>query len=875
MSTAEGKSKVTAEAWREVSPLLATGLELEEPERAAWLAGLEKSHPEAMPLLRGLLASHERAERSHELETVSRLSPRQPWRSDHAAGERIGPFELVRPLGRGGMGEVWLARQVDGRVEREVALKLPGMLQQGDVWRERFRRERDILARLEHPHIARFYDAGVSEAGQPWLAMECVFGTTLLEHVAARKSSIAERLALFRQVLAAVAHAHRHLVVHRDLKPGNLIVDATGVVKLLDFGIAKLADEDPEDPASGELTRLGGRVMTLRYAAPEQVAGGSVTTATDIFALGVVLHELVAGLSPYRAVRSGKPLAEAMLLQEPSTLPSRLPLAPDFARQCGAGHPKQLARALSGDLDAIVLKAMRRDPAQRYASVELFDADVLAHLQKRPVTARAGTWRYLGGRFVARPKLPIALAGAIAVSLIGGLVLAEGERREAVAERARAERHFASVRRLANSLIFDVHATLARVPGSLAAREMLIAKSVEYLDALAAERSRDPGLLLDLGSAYRSIASIQGDPREANRGNVLAAVANYEKSDRILQQLLHLRPDDPAGLRESWRTSLALAAARYQMVDPRWRTEVARAVSFADRISAAAPAGHDDRSVAAFTRGREAYWHAIATGRTPAIEATVMDAVTALERLRGESPPATQLRHRLAILYGNAGVMLAGPPEDPKREREGLALMERGRALAAELRVEAPSDAALRDIEWLALLNLARHHAAIGELQVARSRIAEATALIDDTLARHPDDVNVAINRLVTLVGAADIAQRLDDVRGAAALSREVLASVTRLPKDAVGIRNVRMQVAEAKVVLGYALVGMVEKQPATLEEKRRQLAEARELFGEVSRFVEAVRAEPTLGAIPEHKLREFAAAQARLERAARALEAR
>jgi serine/threonine-protein kinase len=306
--------KLSRELWVEVEPLLTAALDMDPAAREAWLAGVDRSHPEAAPILRRMVANHERAQRSNELETVPRLAPTPGWSSAHTAGMRIGPFELVRPLGRGGMGEVWLARQADGRVARDVALKLPALHQQGDTWRERFRRERDILARLEHRHIARLYDAGLTDAGQPWLAMEYVEGMSLSAQLASRPHDMAERLGLFRQVLAAVAHAHRHLVVHRDLKPANILVDAAGQVKLLDFGIAKLVDDATLPDASAELTRQGGRVMTLRYAAPEQVSGDSITTATDIYALGVILHETTTGLAPYRAVREGRAFTDAMLL---------------------------------------------------------------------------------------------------------------------------------------------------------------------------------------------------------------------------------------------------------------------------------------------------------------------------------------------------------------------------------------------------------------------------------------------------------------------------------------------------------------------------------------------------------------------------------
>ncbi|HEX5128112.1 MAG TPA: serine/threonine-protein kinase, partial [Usitatibacter sp.] len=423
--------RVSPELWARLAPLLDSALDMDRSAREAWLDGLAGTQPDLAPALRRLVEHHERAERLGELETVPRLVSPPPWSSLHAAGDSVGPFRLLRVLGHGGMGEVWLARQVDGRVDREVALKLPDLHGAAPYWRERFRRERDILARLGHPRIARLYDAGVTDAGQPWLAMEYVEGIGLAQYVERHALSIPQRLALFRQVLEAVAHAHRHLVVHRDLKPANILVDATGAAKLLDFGIAKLLD-DATDAGADNLTRVGGRVMTLRYAAPEQIAAATITTSTDIYSLGVILHEVLTGLSPYRAVREGRPLTDVAILREEPIAPSRLAL------------PKPLPRALAGDLDAIVLKALRPDPAHRYASVEAMGEDILAFLERRPVAARAGTWRYRATRFVARHRLPLAAAAAILLTLTGSLALVETERRAAVAQKARAERHFAS-----------------------------------------------------------------------------------------------------------------------------------------------------------------------------------------------------------------------------------------------------------------------------------------------------------------------------------------------------------------------------------------------------------------------------------------------
>jgi serine/threonine protein kinase len=860
--------KVSAELWREVEPLLSAAIDMEAHARVAWLAGIDATHPDVAPVLREMIRVHERAQRAGELESAPGSAASAPWSSSHVAGMRIGPFELVRLLGHGGMGEVWLARQVDGRVRRDVALKLPTILQPGGAWRERFRRERDILARLEHPNIARFHDAGVTDSGQPWLAMEYAAGMTLSAHLASRPHRLAERLALARQVLSAVAHAHRHLVVHRDLKPANVLVDPSGVVKLLDFGIAKLLEEGDGAEGLGDLTRLGGRVMTLRYAAPEQAAGGSITTATDIYSLGVMLHEVVTGLSPYRAVRSGKPPTDSMLLDEQSTLPSRLPLAEDFARQCGLAKPRQLARALAGDLDAIMLKAMRRDPAQRYASVELFDADIAGYLQGQPVKARAGTSRYIAGRFVMRHKLPLALAASILLTLVAGLVVAEAERRNAVAEKARAERHLASVRKLANTFIYEVHAKIERLPGSLAARQTLIATSLEYLDALAAEPGRDPALLLEAAIAYRSIANTQGQHRTGSTANYPAATANLRKSSALLTELERLKPGDIATVREHWRTSFALAENYYQVADERWRAEFSRAIRLAGAIADTPGASHDDRALRAFTTGRESLLTALANGRTPATMEAMLRSIAQIEALQGEAPPEAMLRERLEVLYGNAGVMLAGPGEGTPRTEEGTAHLEKSLALARVLRAEAPGDARRQGRERIAALILARHLAATGELRRASALMAEATVLIDERVAQAPDDVALAIHRLEILVAAADIAHRLGEHRRAVALSRDLLAKAAKLPDESVNTRDARIHLIEAKVILGYALVATADAASGDRGRNLGMLLEARSLFAEVSLFLEAVRAHPTFGAVPEYKLREFALARARLQRA-------
>jgi tetratricopeptide (TPR) repeat protein len=849
MSDKRATVKLTPELWLQLQPLLTTGLELAGERRDAWLAQVDKTHPGAAPMLRRMLATHDRAERRHEMETVPKLAAGPRWTSTHAAGAVVGPFELLAPLGQGGMGEVWRARQADGRVEREVALKLPAMHQQGAVWRERFRRERDILARLVHPNIARLYDAGITPAGQPWLAMEYVQGLSLSAHVASRAHSTAERLALFRQVLAAVAHAHRHLVVHRDLKPANILIDTSGQVKLLDFGIAKLVGEGEAEggDGGGDLTRLGGRVMTLRYAAPEQVSAGAITTATDVYALGVILHELLTGVSPYRAVRDGKPLTDVLLVQEAVAVPSRLGLA------------KPLARELAGDLDSIILKALRHDPADRYACVEAFDADLVAHLQSRPVAARAGTWRYLAGRYVARHKLPLAAAAAIVATLIAGVVMAERERRIAVAEKARAERHFASVRKLANTFIFDVHHKIETLPGSLEAREMLIATSLEYLDALSSEAPGDAALMFEMASAYRNIGNIQGQAGAANQGALLASIGNLEKSKRLFVALERMHPADVAAAREHRKLSYSLARGYFMLGDARWQAEIADTVRLASIVSAAPGASAGDRHLRPLMMLEQAHLASLTLGPRPGLERTMAESIAAVEALAREAPEDLDLSDALSGAYLRLGRALAGPGHTPQRLREALAYLERARALASRLRARFPDDVGKATKELDVTLTLAFVQAMAGDVRAADRTPVAMAPLAAALGARDPTNVDVLGQRMAILVAGTEVALQAGDAPRSVRVAREALALAPRYPEQARKSREVRGNVARAKAFLGYGLIATSGPAAGTRGERLARLLEARALLAEVSAYLVEHRAQ-NLGELPADEIRRFEA---------------
>jgi serine/threonine-protein kinase len=423
--------------WSDFSRLLDLALALPEPERGPWLAALSGPDAELRPHLAQVLASAD-ANAGEAFLSAPRLPPGNPA-DGLQPGQRVGPYELVNELGRGGMGVVWLARRADGAYARDVALKLPhAHLLVGGV-RERFLQERDILASLSHPHIARFYDAGLADDGQPYLALELVHGRPITQWAHDQRLGLPTRIALLGQVMAAVEHAHGKLVAHRDLKPANVLVGADGQARLLDFGIAKLLHFNEAEAANEPLTRSGQRPATPGYAAPEQLTGGTITVATDIFALGAMLFELLTGRMPTRSEPAGT--ANAALLADPP-LPSAS-IDEAQAQAVGLG-PRALRHALAGDLDAIVAKAMSTDPRERYSAVADFAADLARHQRGEPILARRITAAQRGLKFVRRHRAAVTLSTLLGVSLIAGVtgVVWQAQRAQAQARRAEAVKDF-------------------------------------------------------------------------------------------------------------------------------------------------------------------------------------------------------------------------------------------------------------------------------------------------------------------------------------------------------------------------------------------------------------------------------------------------
>ena len=518
-----------ADRWQRLEDLFHRILELPPEARSAALADECGDDVELQAEVQRLLQAHEQASgfvsnaAAGLGQVAAMLMPE---------GTLIGAYRIVREIGRGGMGAVYLAERADAQFEMRVALKLIKRGTDTDAVLERFRHERQILAGLEQPNIVRLLDGGTTSEGLPYFVMEYVDGQPIDEYCRVRQLSLEDRLRLFRQVCAAVTYAHQHLVVHRDIKPSNILITSDGVPKLLDFGIAKLLDTG-EDATALE-TAFSARAMTPQYASPEQLRGERVTTVSDVYALGVLLYELLTGARPYelsgKTPEEGRQIVANTDVVNPST---------SAARRGEDG----LARRLKGDLDAIVTTAMRKEPAERYGSVALLDDDVRRHIEGLPVIARGDSWTYQTARFIRRRKFGIAASAAIVVALIAGVIATSWQARVARAERARAERRFADVRRLSTSFLFEFHDAIATLPGSTPARLLVVSKALEYLDSLAAEAAGDRQLQRELAAAYDRVGDVQGNPAAANLGDAEGALKSYEKAAAIRRTLAADAPD--------------------------------------------------------------------------------------------------------------------------------------------------------------------------------------------------------------------------------------------------------------------------------------------------------------------------------------------
>jgi eukaryotic-like serine/threonine-protein kinase len=729
------------ERWRRIDELFHAAVERSADERRGFLEQACGADVSLRAEIEKLFRAHDRAE--HFIESPPWLDETTIVLSDTdeepLAGHRLGAYEVIREIGRGGMGTVYLAARADTEFRKRVAIKLvtAGFDHRSIV--QRFRNERQILAGLDHPNIARLLDGGTTASGAPYFVMEYIEGETIREHCDRRRLTTDERLRLFRAVCSAVHFAHQNLVVHRDLKPGNILVTADGTVKLLDFGVAKLLAPMAQ---MGELTEATARVMTPEYASPEQARGETITTASDVYSLGVLLYELLTGHRPYRiSSRSLMEVIEAICEQEPTrpstavgrtvTLPAAdghpaVTLTAETVSKARGSEPQRLRRELQGDLDNIVLKAMRKEPQRRYASAEQFSEDIHRYFQRLPVLARQDTLAYRTSKFMSRHRAGVAAAMLVVVALLAGAVTTLWQAHLARQERDKAEHRFNQVRKLASAVLFDYHDGIEKLPGSTPMREKMVKDALEYLDNLSAEGSGDETLQRELASAYEKVGDVQGAPYRANLGNYTGALVSHNKALAIRAKL----------------NSTSTESAQI-------RLELAHSYGTVGELSQV-------------------------TGDIPAALENYSKAFAVLALLSNRS---VETERELSTLHVRFGRALKGSGELAKaldNYRQGIAITNR-------LSAASPGDQRLKRDLAFASIFLGDALKDSGDLEAALATERAASALLEplvtQTNAQSRRDVTVAQQRI------AEVLERMGDKRGALEIDLKVLVTDQELAK--------------------------------------------------------------------------------------------
>ena len=684
---------------------------------------------------------------------------------------RIGAYRLERELGMGGMGAVYLAIRDDDAYRTAVAIKLLHHGLETAYAVARFRDERQILATLEHPGIVRLLDGGSTDQRLPYLVMEYIEGTPITAWADAGGLGVTARVALLRRVCAAVAYAHQKLVVHRDIKPSNILVTREGAPKLLDFGIAKLID--PAADAGREArTRTGMHLLTPEYASPEQVRGEPASTATDVYSLGAVLYELLVGATAHG-------LAGAASEADPPRPSAVAPLA--------------RRRALAGDLDNIVLKALHRDPARRYASVEQLSDDLGRHLDGQPVLARPATLGYRAGKLLRRNRGAVAAILIVFAALTAATTVSirQARRADEHALRAdeaarRAQRRFDDVRRLTNSMLFEVDERIQRLEGATAAREVLVSRALEYLDGLADEAGYDPALSRELAAAYVKIGDIEGSTLGPNLGRPQDALISYAKARRILEGLIAAGDHDAA-----IRWALARTLHRTGVVEWAERSHAPARASIAAAIDLVEASPRDDQfddELATILRVKGIEL-AVNVGDLAAAHRHA-EACLAVATRRAAATADPEARYWAGVAHEGSVLRwsYAGDPEAAIRDLDEAA------AIFAALASEHPQHVAYRREHWSALYLGASFRAGVGNAMIwqpstgdrpaAEALLREALGLAQRLVERDPDDHRAAAELAYTLdLLAATIADR--DPAAALSLFQRAREVVAALPDAA------------------------------------------------------------------------------------------
>src|ERR1041384_850127 len=831
---------MTPEEWQQVKQVFQCALEREPNLRAAYVAEAFGGNPALQKEVERLIRLHEEAGDFIETPAGDLTGALFDEVSDRSIiGKLIGPYEIVREIGEGGMGAVYLGVRADDQYQKRVAIKLVKRgIDSAEILR-RFRSERQILASLDHPNIAKLLDGGTTDEGMPYFVMDYIEGLPIDDYCDTNRLNTVERLILFRTVCSAVHYAHQNLIVHRDIKPSNILITVEGTPKLLDFGIAKLTN--PElGSVSVEQTLTALRPMTPAYASPEQVRGLAISTVSDVYSLGVVLYELLTGHAPYR-FKSRDPLEIAQVIceEEPrkpstairqiETVPGRdgeteTTLTPEMVSRTREGQLEKLRRKLSGDLDNIVLMAMRKEPLRRYASVEQFSEDIRRHIEGLPVIARKDTFGYRSSKFAKRHKIGVIAAALIAVSLVGGIVATLWQARIARLERAEAERRFNDVRRLANSFLFEFHDAIENLPGSTPARELGVKRALEYLARLAKKSSSDPSLQRELATAYQRVADIQGNQYSAHSGDTAAALENYLKALAIRESLAAARPTDSDVHRELAESCDKVADISEVTGDLSGALDYyRRALAIRDSLLQTDPANHQLRHDVASSY--DSIGDTLAkTGDSQAALDNIRKGLTIRESLSVLDPNNIETRRELAISYDKTSGALAEAgsiAEAIENSRKALAIFE-ALAVADPSNAKAQRELSVSHNRAGDVLWASGDKAAALESYRKALKIRDALSSADPTNAQARRDLAIGYGNVgSTLAAIGEAATASDNLRKSLALF-EVLSA--KDPTNVVARHDVAVcftTIAEAETVLASLPSSSISKREQHWREAR------------------------------------------------------
>ncbi len=831
----------TAEQWEEISSIFHSIVELPLAKRARALSAIsdEKKRLE----IEKLLAADDAAA---GFISVSPLSAAGLEQNLPPLPARIGKYKILREIGRGGMGTVYLAERED--LKKRVALKIIKRGMDTDEILRRFQTERQILSNLEHPNIARLLDGGVSEENLSFLVMEYVGGEDLISFCGNRDLSFDGRLELFRKICAAVAHAHQNLIVHRDLKPSNILVTEAGEPKLLDFGISKILTADAEN-ATGTATAFG--MMTPNYASPEQFRGETVSTATDIYSLGVILFELLTGKLPYetsskkleeaaRVVSENEPPRPSIVVSE-SWSASRNAVTDDSAakktnssRSIAAANPK----LLRGDLDNIILKALRKEPARRYSTVEQFSEDIHRHLSGLPVTARPDTFSYRASKFINRNKFSVGSAALVALALVGGIAGTSWQAVRAERERGLAQKRFGEVRQLANNAVFKYYEQIKDLDGATEARETLVKDATEYLDRLAQDASGDVSLQRDLVKAYFRLGDVLGAPYTAsNTGDTAGALANYRKAETIINNLIADFPQEVEfiGLKRNLHTKIGEVHQRGGNADET-RENFRAAMELSRKIVETDP--NNPTHLSALGQNYVLYGETLplGTGENESV-ATASQGLPYLEKALAIAPNESVPLQRMNMANIRIGLQIYGLAREAedrgdRQQTEELynraaEQFEKATATAEKLVAIDGKNAGFMRRLFISKFNKSTALSGLGQTDVALEMQNQMLAQTEKA-AKETANAEAQLDLAQTFYELARTAARRKEYSAAAGNFRQAIEIYSQIITKDAHNSEVQKSRFEARLRLGDALAAQ-ENEKAAIEQYQTALAEAKD----------------------------------------------